>query len=78
MTTSETPSMKNPAKESLLPGILAAVVMLAIAAARVFSMLAYNKDLGGTLLMLTAGAFVYFATMGYQKWRAECPAARWD
>jgi len=75
MNTNEAASTENASSESPLPGILAAVTMLAIAAVRIVGMLAYNRDLTGTGLMLVAGAFVYLATKGYQNWRAARPTS---
>ena len=61
---------------SLLPGILAAGAMIAFAIVQVVGMLAYNWRAGGTFLMLVVGGFVYLATTGYQRWKAQCHLAK--
>lgn len=75
MSTNETAPTESPAKESLLPGTLSGLAMVAIAAIQVIGMLFYNHSFGGTAMMLAVGGFVYLATMGYQKWKAGCPSA---
>jgi len=58
-------------KESLLPGILAAVAMVAFSIIQVMGMMFYQYG-SAVIFMLVIGAFVYFGTKGYQQWKAAC------
>jgi hypothetical protein len=75
MTSNQTASIEchAGARRSVLPGILAAVAMLAFAVIQIAGMLAYQWRGSFVVFTLVVGGFVYFGTMGFQRWRAMRP-----